>query len=382
MFTYTEVAAQEIFADVGSDPLAMVATVHSFLWSAVSPFQRDIKRWAREQAGSRLAEREAKQRSFGSRAGNIQQAKVESDIEKLRQQIAKLDSVDRFRYGLGTDFGRGVIGHEDVLKVATRLLLDRPLLATLLSQRYPFVFIDESQDTFVEVVEALKQVRAIVGSRFCLGFFGDPMQKVYPRGVGAIHSDPDWAEIKKPENFRSPQRVLDLMNDIRSPVDGLRQVSGLSPEKLSDGKVFFFVVPADDSRTQSLRKVRQYLDTVTSQYEWTTDDPAVGCKILVIAHRMAARRLGFEELYSAFHDSGSSSLSQSFDDGTAWPVKFFCDSVLPLVRSTGGEQLAILRQRSPLLRRARSGALPVGDTLSILRADLEELVAMVNAGGP
>jgi DNA helicase-2/ATP-dependent DNA helicase PcrA len=86
----------------------MVATVHSFLWSAVSPFQRDIKRWAREQAGSRLAEREAKQRSFGSRAGNIQQAKVESDIEKLRQQIAKLDSVDRFRYGLGTDFGRGV----------------------------------------------------------------------------------------------------------------------------------------------------------------------------------------------------------------------------------------------------------------------------------
>ncbi len=41
--TYTEGAAQEIHADVGSDPLAHVSTVHSFLWTIVSPFQRNTK---------------------------------------------------------------------------------------------------------------------------------------------------------------------------------------------------------------------------------------------------------------------------------------------------------------------------------------------------
>ena len=52
-----------------------------------------------------------------------------------------------------------------------------------------------------------------------MGFFGDPMQKIYTTGVGAIQVPvgPDgWSALTKPENFRSSLRVLELINAIRA----------------------------------------------------------------------------------------------------------------------------------------------------------------------
>ncbi len=43
--TYTEVAVDEIWGDVGNDPLFHVSTIHSFLWAALRPFQADIALW-------------------------------------------------------------------------------------------------------------------------------------------------------------------------------------------------------------------------------------------------------------------------------------------------------------------------------------------------
>src|SRR4051794_40556450 len=54
--TYTEIAADEIWADVGNNPLAHVATIHSFLWSLVRTFQPDIKRWVEGRIVEKIAE--------------------------------------------------------------------------------------------------------------------------------------------------------------------------------------------------------------------------------------------------------------------------------------------------------------------------------------
>ena len=47
--TYTEIAAQEIWADVGNNPLVHVSTIHSFMWMLVRPFQRDIRAWVKRR---------------------------------------------------------------------------------------------------------------------------------------------------------------------------------------------------------------------------------------------------------------------------------------------------------------------------------------------
>lgn len=380
--TYTEGAAQEIHADVGSDPLAHVSTVHSFLWTIVSPFQRNIAAWARQQAEDKLATLIQKQAEFSPRIKEATRAKTIADIKKLKDQLLKVEQVRIFRYGVGTDFGRGILGHEDVLKVGTQLIMQRPLLPKLLARQYPFLFVDESQDTFPDVVTCLKHVKQQIGAAFCLGFIGGPMQKVYPRGVGDISCEDGWVAIKKPQNFRSPRRVLEVMNHIRSEGDGLTQVSGRSSEDLKDGKVIYFVLPADDSRSKSLFMARRWLDETTSAGTWTTDDPQAGAKILVIAHRMAARRLGFENMYAAFHDSGSSSLSQALDEGTAWPAKFFTDKVLPLARASGGARIALLQKHCPRFQEARLQEVGVIDVLKDLRRHVDELTAATQSGGP
>ena len=52
------------------------------------------------------------------------------------------------------------------------------------------------------------------------------MQKIYTAGAGGIELGEGWNEITKTENFRCPQRVLDVANRIRAEDDGIQQVRG------------------------------------------------------------------------------------------------------------------------------------------------------------
>jgi DNA helicase-2/ATP-dependent DNA helicase PcrA len=379
--TYTEIAAKEIFADVGGNSLVYVSTIHGFLWSLVKPFQKDIAAWVRGEAQRKLDDLLSEQAGFSSRIGEARRAKTANDINKLRDQLARLDRVQRFSYGMGSDYGRGVLGHEDILNVGPHLIKQRPLLARLIARQYPFVFVDESQDTFPDIVSCLKHIAQVAEQSFCLGFFGDPMQQIFMRGAGAIDVAEGWSQIQKPENFRSPRQVLAVMNQIRAAGDGLSQVSGLPADKLKDGSVSYFVLPADDNRTQSLELVRAWLDRQAGPGTWTTDDPVTGAKILVIEHRTAARRLGFNDLFSAFNDNGSGSLSQSFREGTAWPVTPFLEVLLPLADATGSRVVSLLRQHSPALRDDELRGANVGQVLTELKGHVAQLKETVKVGG-
>lgn len=81
--------------------------------------------------------------------------------------------------GPGSDYPKGILGHDDIIRMATHFMMERPIFRTLLAQQLPIVFVDESQDTQPVVAEALKAVAKQAGSDFCLGFLGDPMQRIY-----------------------------------------------------------------------------------------------------------------------------------------------------------------------------------------------------------
>ena len=131
-------------------------------------------------------------------------------IVRYEQQRARISRVRSFTYGTGSDYVNGIPGHDDIIKMVPQLVVERPLMRSLLAQQYPFLFVDESQDTTENVVEALKSVDQELGNQFCLGFFGDPMQRIYPTGIGAIPAGLGWASITKPENFRCPRSVLNV----------------------------------------------------------------------------------------------------------------------------------------------------------------------------
>src|SRR6185312_11907498 len=145
------------------------------------------------------------------------------DIQRYTSHRATLMQVPSFIYGTGSHYSKGSLGHDDVLNMVPQLITERPLMRRLIASQFPFLFVDESQDTTENVVNSLRILSREASNRFCVGFFGDPMQRIYPTGIGSISPEPNWVTIKKAENFRCARTVLNVANAIRVPADNLEQ---------------------------------------------------------------------------------------------------------------------------------------------------------------
>ncbi|RKI64797.1 ATP-dependent helicase [Corallococcus sp. AB049A] len=383
--TYTEVAVGEIWADVGNAPLFHVSTIHSFLWSVTRPFQNDLRQWVAGRLNEKVAEAEKKLNNPRTRSNTREQ--LTADIERYRTQLSKLGEVARFTYGTGSRYAEGMLGHDDVLKIGSTLIETRPLLRKLIANRFPFIFVDESQDTNPEVVKALKLVADTAGDNFCLGFFGDPMQKIYATGAGAIAPSPGWAEIKKQENFRCPSSVLRVLNQIRAEDDGLQQVRGRTVDRNGviesvPGSARLFILPADTRRNERLAAVRRWLADTNKDPLWQSNNEDGDVRVLVLVHRMAAQRLGFADIYAALNDDGAPpNLKEGLLDGTAWVLRPFMLFLLPLVlaarQGADFEVISVLRQHCPLFENERIANQNTAQVLSRLKKDVEHLVYLI-----
>ncbi|KRA97949.1 ATP-dependent DNA helicase PcrA [Devosia sp. Root685] len=381
--TYTEIAAAEIWADVGNDPLIHVSTIHSFLWSITRSFQADIKAWVLHRIEERIAELLQAAAEFGPTVQQRTRDKNRLDIERYESSLPAVEKVQGFTYGTGSDYPKGVLGHDDIIRMATYFLAERPLFRTLLAQQFPIVFVDESQDTQPAVVAALKAVALQAGADFCLGFFGDPMQRIYPTGTGAIDIEEGWETIPKEENFRCPTRVLAVANAIRRDGDDLVQTGGRSELNQTtglrepvEGSARIFVLPAGDGRDRRLAAVRHFMAGKVDDPAWG-DGQEADYKLLVIVHRMAANRLGFGELYASMNDKAPAAFANGFLDATAWPLKPFDKFVLPVVEAISlGQEFAVmslLRSYSPLLERSALARTTAAELLAALRKAVLEL---------
>lgn len=384
--TYTDIASKEIWKDVGSDPLVHVSTIHSFMWLLAKPFQNDIRFWVSRRILEKIDALEMKQTNYGPRVQPRTKEIDTRDLERLHRQSGQIAAVKSFRYGAGSDYLRGILGHDDILKLGTHLIVERPLFRTLLARQFPFVFVDESQDTTTEVVEALKSVEREPGVPLCLGFFGDPMQRIYATGSGLVEAEPSWADIPKPENFRCSTKVLNLANAIRRSGDDLVQVAGqrLGPGGVvptPEGAAHLFILPADDTRDANLVRVREWMAARTGDDHWRQgDDDRERVKLLVIVHQMAARRLGFGDLYAALNSKAPSAFKDGFLDGSAWPISPCVKFLIPIaIAHSEGRQLEVMRlirEYSPLFDKDSLVVVNVAERLKAIG----ELVVSITAG--
>lgn len=387
--TYTEVAVKEIWGDVGNDSLFHVSTIHSFLWTVIRPFQSDLKTWVLARIDEKAAEAQA--RLDNPRTQARTRPGLERDIERYGRQKLAAAILTRFTYGTGSDYAKGVLGHADILKVAPGLIEEKPLLRNLVASRFPFIFVDESQDTVPAFVNALRRIAETAGEGFCLGFFGDPMQKIYTTGVGPIAKEEGWNEITKPENFRCPQRVLRLVNAIRAEDDGLHQTRGRTIKRDGEdvpveGRAKLFLLPADGQRSHRLAQVRRWMAITSQDPNWSEDRREAGVRALVLVHRMAATRLGFPNLYASLNDKAPLSLKDGLDDGSAWVLRPFLAYILPLVLALRAgrdfDVVSALRAECPLLSKDGLAGQNAAAVLRQLRENTATLSDMLAAGAP
>ena len=384
--TYTEVAVGEISADVGASTLFHISTIHSFLWSVIRPFHPDIAAWVATRIGEKIAERRAHYDK--PRTQTKTKARLEQEIVDLEAELAAINEVEKFVYGTGSSYAEGILGHDDILKLTPACVAAHPLLRQLVAKRFPYIFVDESQDTNQEVVEALRRISG-EHPGLCVGFFGDPMQKIYMSGAGAVPLNDGWAEITKPENFRCPASVLGVINAIRAPDDGLEQMRGRTItvdgiEQSVAGTSNLFILPADTERSARLAAIRQWLAAETGDDLWLSDVREGDVRLLVLVHRMAANRLGFPKLYAALNDRAPMSLSEGLSDGTAWPLRPLVQHILPLVvAAQAGDRFTVistLRSECPRLEPARLRGQATAPVLTALQQAFDGLVGLLAAG--
>jgi DNA helicase-2/ATP-dependent DNA helicase PcrA len=387
--TYTEVAVKEIWGDVGNDSLFHVSTIHSFLWTIIRPFQSDLKTWVLARIDEKVAEAQA--RLDNPRTQARTRPGLERDIERYGRQKLAVATLARFTYGTGSDYAKGVLGHADILKVAPSLIEEKPLLRNLVASRFPFIFVDESQDTVPAFVSALRRIAETEGEGFCLGFFGDPMQKIYTTGVGPIAKEAGWNEITKPENFRCPQRVLRVVNAIRVEDDGLRQTRGRTIKRDGEdvpveGTAKLFLLPADGRRSNRLAQVRRWMAATNQDPNWIEDRREADVRALVLVHRMAATRLGFPNLYASLNDKAPLSLKDGLDDGSSWVLRPFLAYLLPLVLALRAgrdfDVVSALRAECQLLSKDGLAGQNAAAVLRQLRENTATLSDMLAAGAP
>jgi DNA helicase-2/ATP-dependent DNA helicase PcrA len=381
VITYTNAACDEITKRLEFDPLIEVKTIHSFVWSLISGFNKDIKEWLRTNLALEIDELEELQRK--GRAGTKAALVRDEAIRTKQKRLRDLDGIRQFIYSpTGDNRERNSLSHSEVIKIGADFLTRKPLMQGILITKFPVLLIDESQDTNKLLMEAFLKLQGGYKNRFCLGLFGDVMQRIYGDGKEDLGRDlpSDWARPTKKLNHRCPRRIIKLINKIRSPVDGHEQVARSDSE---EGVVRLFLLPGGTAdKTGAERGAAEKMASITGDLLWKTDAEV---KSLVLEHHMVARRMGFGEMFHALNQVDS--LQTGLRDGSIPGVRLFSQLVLPLMKAkTRGEEFAvaaIVRKASPLLSKATLKAAGTDQRTMIRKARgaITELMALWSDNG-
>ena len=349
VITSTNAACDEIKQRLEFDPRVEVSTIHAFAWSLISGYDNDIRGWLAGRLLQDIAELEEAQAK--GRAASKAAADRARSIDNKQRRYESLGSIIRFIYSpTGDNRTRDSLNHAEVIAMTADFLAGKPGLRRLLVTRFPVLLIDESQDTSRRLMDVLLDVEATHRERFCLGLFGDMMQRIYADGKERLgEAIPEvWARPRKSMNHRCPIRVVELINRVRQDDDGEKQVPR---SDAAAGTARLFVAPQGADRPATEAAVAGRMREITGDEGWSEGSDAV--KILALEHLMSARRFGFEGFFGPLY--AVERIRTSFLQGTGAGIGFFTREVLPLVAALRASDrfavASIVRKTSPLLDR-------------------------------
>lgn len=133
-------------------------------------------------------------------------------------------------------WSEGYMSFDDILYFSYILLSRYPNIYKLIKARYPYIFVDEFQDTIPFVVDLLTQLG---NDGVIVGVVGDKAQSIYDF-LGATVQQfesftvPEMQEYEIRGNRRSTKQIIDLLNIVRTDFsqDRLNGSEGMMPELL------------------------------------------------------------------------------------------------------------------------------------------------------
>ena len=185
------------------------------------------------------------------------------------------------------------ISHDTLLEYGYRMIKKFDLLKQIIIDKYPYIFIDEYQDTdekVVKIMNLLDEYSKKINHKFYVGYFGDYVQNIYNSGVGELieelHTDLD--NIYKKYNRRSAKKIIEVANKIKK-----NEFPQESIYEDSDGGTIEFFSGKEE-------EIKNFLEKVEIEWNITQDSP-LHCFILT--NKLIAEYSGFRDIYDFFYKS-------------------------------------------------------------------------------
>lgn len=366
--TYTNRAVEVINERLDFDSLFAVSTLHSFLWDQVGRFQSNISEVLRF---SRLPTLIAKEREKDTGGTSRAAIRARDKADRLEQELAAIEAVDHFEYSDAnfSDYSKGQLSHDDIIAIASHLLEGNATFRRITALRFPYIFIDEAQDTFAGIVTGLNLVAE--GPVPCtVGYFGDPWQQIYEDSVGEFAPPASGRTVSKIENFRCSESVIRLLNAFR---DDVKQMAA-GKNKGREGSVVFRLVQAEDPELprkrysdEQVERALASMDAALRDWGWSERQDVVK---LFLVRQMIAKRMGFVELNRLFNGEYASSRAQDlFVSGEHFLLTPLTGTIYPLITAYEEEDN---RRVIDILRREGRAFDPDGpNALKTLRAMID-----------
>ena len=349
--TFTNRAVDVISGRLGGDELYLVSTLHSFLWSEIKRFSKEIKLCLKNELIPAQIERQREKDNGGKSQKAIA---AREKIVSLTKDVEEIENVRKFSYDETSKFSNyseGRLSHDDVIAISGSLISSNNILKKIIGQKYPYLFIDEAQDTFHEIVSALNLLSEGEGLPI-VGYFGDPMQQIYDKRAGDFRGPNGSTLIAKDENFRCSPEVISLLNRFRNDIEQYAAGENANIK----GSVELVLVQAETPELPrnrysdaQLSRVARKFDELLDSWGWRGQE---NVKLLFLARQMIARRLGFIELHKLFTGEFASSRAQEdYESGEHPLLKPFVRVLWPLVKNNRENDpravMKILREHSP-----------------------------------
>ena len=348
--TYTNRAVNVISSRLEWDEIFYVSTLHKFLWDETGRFTSSIRNALRDY----VIPNHIKRNQDDDRGGQSKKAVAAREkIRKLETALQSLGEVTRFYYNDSnfSDYAQGLLSHDDVIELAAHLITNNDNLRRILGQKYPYIMVDEAQDTFHNVVEALNQLCEGTGLPV-IGYFGDPMQQIYDKRAGSFVGPEGSMVITKEENFRCSVAVIDFLNAFRKDV----QQFPAGANATRAGSVEIRLVRAEEPQGPRKSYTDEQIDRASIRFtealeSWDWQDRK-DVKWLFLVRQMIARRLGFPAIQKLFTGPYASSKAQDdYEQGEHLLLKPLVSVLCPLIQAQRTDDhrtiMDILRTSSP-----------------------------------
>ncbi len=271
--TYTNVAASEIKNRLGNTSTVLVSTIHECLWSIIEKFneelvpyhklklQNEIEKYDNIISDSKyreisqidnetiIANEEIFWEYYKSNSTEFNEVfekiygiplsrkttkckEYVSNILKKNKYSKVLDSIGNKELGFTKvfyDARRNVdnlatmrISHDTLLEYSSKFIEDSEFIKRIFVDSFPYIFVDEYQDTnalVVKLLNELKNYALSVNKEIVIGFFGDSAQNIYDDGVGKIDKNQFFKNSKviaKNINRRSASEIIKIANKVRN----------------------------------------------------------------------------------------------------------------------------------------------------------------------